>query len=46
MIMRTAEGNKQYGVRLQGFDSSRGDLSSQRHDAPGDILVIPQQSFF
>ena len=44
VIMRTAEGNKQYSVFVSGFDSS-GRSVSQRHDAPGDILVIPQ-SFF
>ncbi|MEO3691081.1 MULTISPECIES: XrtA/PEP-CTERM system exopolysaccharide export protein [unclassified Roseateles] len=44
VIMRTAEGNKQYGVRLKDL-IRRGDLSANVMMRPGDILVIPQ-SFF
>lgn len=44
VIMRTAEGNKQYAVRLKDL-IRRGDLSANVMMRPGDILVIPQ-SFF
>lgn len=43
-IVRTSEGNKQYGVRL-GDLIKRGDVSANVEMRPGDILIIPQ-SFF
>ena len=43
-ILRTAEGNKQYTVRLKDL-IKRGDVSANVEMRPGDILIIPQ-SFF
>ena len=43
-IVRTSEGNKQYGVRLKDL-VRRGDVSANVEMRPGDILIIPQ-SFF
>ncbi|MFY9513335.1 MAG: XrtA/PEP-CTERM system exopolysaccharide export protein [Rubrivivax sp.] len=43
-ILRTAEGNKQYAVRLNDL-VKRGDVSANVEMRPGDILIIPQ-SFF
>jgi len=43
-ILRTAEGNKQYAVRLKDL-IRRGDVSANVEMRPGDILIIPQ-SFF
>ena len=43
-IVRTAEGNKQYAVRLKDL-VRRGDVSANVEMRPGDILIIPQ-SFF
>jgi len=43
-ILRTAEGNKQYAVRLRDL-IRRGDVSANVEMKPGDILIIPQ-SFF
>jgi polysaccharide biosynthesis/export protein len=43
-ILRTAEGNKQYSVRLKDL-LKRGDVSANVEMRPGDILIIPQ-SFF
>ena len=43
-ILRTAEGDKQYAVRLKDL-IRRGDVSANVEMRPGDILVIPQ-SFF
>ncbi|MDE2614359.1 MAG: polysaccharide export protein [Burkholderiales bacterium] len=43
-ILRTAEGNKQYTVRLKDL-IRRGDVSANVEMRPGDILIIPQ-SFF
>jgi polysaccharide biosynthesis/export protein len=43
-ILRTAEGNRQYTVRLRDL-ISRGDVSANVEMRPGDILIIPQ-SFF
>jgi polysaccharide biosynthesis/export protein len=43
-ILRSAEGNKQYSVRLKDL-VKRGDVSANVEMRPGDILVIPQ-SFF
>ena len=43
-ILRGAEGNKQYSVRLRDL-VRRGDVSANVEMRPGDILIIPQ-SFF
>lgn len=43
-ILRTAEGNKQYSVRLRDL-LKRGDISANVEMRPGDIIIIPQ-SFF
>lgn len=43
-ILRTADGNKQYSVRLNDL-IKRGDVSANVEMRPGDILIIPQ-SFF
>lgn len=44
VILRTAEGNKQYAVRLQDL-IKRGDVSANVEMRPGDILIIPQSLF-
>lgn len=44
IILRTAEGNKQYAVRLKDL-IKRGDVSANIEMRPGDILVIPQSWF-
>jgi polysaccharide biosynthesis/export protein len=43
-ILRTAEGNKQYSVRLKDL-IKRGDVSANVQVRPGDILIIPQSLF-
>ena len=43
-ILRGAEGNRQYSVRLRDL-VRRGDVSANVEMRPGDILIIPQ-SFF
>ena len=43
-ILRTAEGNKQYSVRLKDL-LNRGDISANVEMRPGDILIIPQSYF-
>lgn len=43
-ILRTAEGNKLYSVRLQDL-LKRGDVSANVEVRPGDILIIPQSLF-
>jgi len=43
-ILRTAEGNKQYSVRLTDL-IKRGDVSANVEMRPGDILIIPQSLF-
>jgi polysaccharide biosynthesis/export protein len=43
-ILRSAEGNKQYSVRLRDL-VKRGDVTANVEMRPGDILIIPQ-SFF
>ena len=44
LILRTAEGNKQYLVRLDDL-LKRGDVSANVEMRPGDILIIPQSLF-
>ncbi len=43
-ILRTAEGNKQYSVRLNDL-IKRGDVSANVEMRPGDVLIIPQSWF-
>jgi len=43
-ILRTAEGNKQYTVRITDL-IRRGDVSANVEMRPGDILIIPQSLF-
>ncbi|MCK6499640.1 MAG: SLBB domain-containing protein, partial [Nitrospira sp.] len=43
-VLRTSEGNKQYGVRLKDL-IKRGDVSANIEMKPGDVLVIPQSWF-
>ena len=43
-ILRKADGDKQYSVRLKDL-IKRGDISANVEMKPGDILIIPQ-SFF
>lgn len=43
-ILRTSEGNKQYGVRLKDL-LKRGDVTANVEVKPGDVLVIPQSWF-
>lgn len=43
-ILRTAEGNKQYSVRLKDL-LKRGDISANVEVKPGDVVIIPQGWF-
>ena len=43
-ILRTAEGNKQYAVRIKDL-IKRGDVAANVEMRPGDILIIPQSLF-
>jgi polysaccharide export outer membrane protein len=43
-ILRTAEGNKQYLVRIEDL-IKRGDVRANVEMRPGDILIIPQSLF-
>ncbi|QID19855.1 sugar ABC transporter substrate-binding protein [Nitrogeniibacter mangrovi] len=43
-ILRTAEGNKQYSVRLDDLLKD-GDVSANAEVRPGDVLIIPQSWF-
>lgn len=43
-ILRTAEGNKQYSVRIEDL-IKRGDVRANVEMRPGDILIIPQSLF-
>mgnify|MGYP000272671950 FL=1 len=43
-ILRAAEGDKQYSVRIKDL-IKRGDLSANVEMKPGDVLVIPQGWF-
>jgi polysaccharide biosynthesis/export protein len=43
-ILRTADGNKQYAVRLKDL-LKRGDVSANVEMQPGDILIIPESLF-
>jgi polysaccharide export outer membrane protein len=44
-ILRTAEGDKQYNVRIKDLVKSRRCLGQRRDVKPGDILIIPQSWF-
>lgn len=43
-ILRTSEGNKQYGVRLKDL-IKKGDVSANVEMKPGDVLIIPESWF-
>jgi len=43
-ILRVAEGDKQYGVRIKDL-IKRGDMSANVEMKPGDVLIIPQGWF-
>lgn len=43
-VLRTAEGNKQYGVRIKDL-IKRGDISANIEMKPGDVVIIPQSWF-
>ena len=43
-ILRTAEGKKQYSVRIKDL-IKRGDVSANVEMKPGDVLIIPQSWF-
>lgn len=43
-ILRTAEGNKQYAVRLKDL-LKRGDATANVEMKPGDVLIVPQGWF-
>ena len=43
-ILRAAEGDKQYGVRIKDL-IKRGDMSANVEMKPGDVLIIPQGWF-
>ena len=44
IIQRSAEANKQYGVRIKDL-IRRGDTTANVEMRPGDILIIPQSLF-
>ncbi|MBS1229921.1 MAG: sugar transporter substrate-binding protein [Proteobacteria bacterium] len=43
-LLRTAEGNKQYSVRVKDL-VKRGDVSANVEIQPGDVLIIPRSWF-
>jgi len=43
-LLRSAEGNTQYSVRLADL-IRRGDISANVDMRPGDVLIIPQSWF-
>ena len=43
-VLRTADGGKQYSVRLKDL-VRRGDVSANIEMKPGDVLIIPQSWF-
>lgn len=43
-VLRTAEGNRQYNVRLKDL-VRRGDVSANIEMKPGDVVIIPQSWF-
>ena len=43
-LLRTADGNKQYSVRIKDL-IKRGDVGANVEMKPGDVLIIPQSWF-
>jgi len=43
-LLRTADGNKQYGIRVKDL-IMRGDVSANVEVKPGDVLIIPRSWF-
>lgn len=43
-ILRTAEGNKQYSIKIADL-LKRGDISANVEMRPGDVVIIPQGWF-
>ena len=43
-LLRTTEGDKQYGVRVSDL-IKRGDVSANVEMKPGDVLIIPRSWF-
>lgn len=43
-LLRTTEGNKQYGVRVKDL-IKRGDVSANVEMKPGDVLIVPRSWF-
>ena len=43
-LLRTSEGNKQYGIRIKDL-IKRGDISANVEMKPGDVVIIPQSWF-
>lgn len=43
-LLRTTEGEKQYGVRVEDL-IKRGDVSANVEMKPGDVLIIPRSWF-
>ena len=43
-LLRTTEGNKQYGVRVADL-IKRGDVSANVEMKPGDVLIVPRSWF-
>ena len=43
-LVRAADGNKQYGVRIKDL-IKRGDISANVEMKPGDVVIIPQSWF-
>ena len=43
-VLRTADGNKQYRVRIKDL-IKRGDISANVEMKPGDVVIIPQSWF-
>lgn len=43
-LLRTAEGDKQYSVRVKDL-TKRGDVSANVEMKPGDVLIIPRSWF-
>lgn len=43
-LLRTADGNKQYSVRIKDL-IKRGDTSANVEMKPGDVVIIPQSWF-
>ena len=44
VLVRGAEGGKQYGIRLKDL-LKRGDISANVQVRPGDIIIVPQSWF-